>query len=219
MVSCTPKACLVPMIFSSRRRHPRGFVVLAPSLVLLMLLGSASWSDSFRVVKKVTDGDTVVLADGERVRLLAIDTPERGESLYHEAGALLSEFVLNQPVRLEFGKRRRDAYHRLLAYVWIHDTLVNERMLASGLARYYPWPDDSLHRDRLLKAQSFARRADLGLWALRPPEPESVYVIHVAHMRYHRPGCRTVRPEHRRMSVSREALLDSGWAACRTCKP
>jgi hypothetical protein len=92
-------------------------------------------------------------------------------------------------------------------------------MIASGYARYYPWKDDSLHRKRLLSAQTRAREAKAGVWGLPAPAAESVYVIHQANLRFHRPSCRSVRSQYSRTEDSRDLLLDAGLAACRTCKP
>jgi len=202
-------------------RNRRNLLYLG--LLTLALVGKVALSDPdaspARAVLRVVDGDTVTLSDGEKVRLLAIDSPERGEQLYEAAGQYLGDLVDNRSVRLEYGPRRRDSYHRLLAHLWLGDTLVSEVMIASGYARYYPWKDDSLHRERLLSAQTRARKANVGIWGLSAPAPESLYVIHRAHFRFHRPTCRSVRSQHSRTEDSRDLLLDAGLAACRTCKP
>jgi endonuclease YncB( thermonuclease family) len=209
---------LIP--FPNNRNRRLGLYL---GLLVLALVGRVALSDSdakpTRTVKHVVDGDTVTLSDGERVRLLAIDTPERGEPLYKEAGTYLSNLVKGREVSLEFGPRRRDSYHRLLAHLWLGDSLISLEMLASGYARYYPWQDDSLYRNRLLSAQTAARKAKAGVWGLPAPAPESVYVIHQEHLRFHRPSCHSVRSQYSRTEDSRDELLDAGFAACRTCKP
>jgi micrococcal nuclease len=209
---------LIPVLNTRNRR-----LLLFLGLLVVALVGRVATSDSDaqpgRIVKRIVDGDTVTLRDGERVRLLAIDTPERGEPLYKDAGLHLAQLVEGREVRLEFGPRRRDSYHRLLAHLWLGDTLISEAMLASGYARYYPWKDDTLHRNALLSAQTEARKAKRGIWGLPLPASESVYVIHQEHLRFHRLSCRSVRQQHSRTQDSRDELLDAGLAACRTCKP
>lgn len=69
------------------------------------------------LVTHVVDGDTLDLANGERVRLIGIDTPERGQCGYDESGARLSELVLGRRVRLVRPAEDRDAYGRMLRYV------------------------------------------------------------------------------------------------------
>ncbi len=90
------------------------------------------------LVVKVYDGDTVGLSDGEKVRLIGIDTPEEFESskLFADAGRtgqdvavikamgkkaheFTSRWVLGQTVRLEFDREKHDRYGRLLAYVYM----------------------------------------------------------------------------------------------------
>jgi micrococcal nuclease len=39
-------------------------------------VAAAARSDDFAVVKRVVDGDTLVLENSERVRLIGVDTPE-----------------------------------------------------------------------------------------------------------------------------------------------
>ena len=116
------------------------------ALVLLAALGSlwlyrlfpAPGYDAITVAK-VHDGDTIKLANGDRVRLIGIDCPELHESdkLYRDAarrhqdiaviqamGKEADEFtrklVLGRKVRLEFDLERRDKYGRLLAYVYLY---------------------------------------------------------------------------------------------------
>jgi len=72
-------------------------------------------------VVSVTDGDTLVVQrDGveERVRLLGIDTPERGQCGYDEATAAMTALVGGADVTLVVGSSDdRDRYDRLLRYV------------------------------------------------------------------------------------------------------
>jgi micrococcal nuclease len=186
--------------------------------VLVLAVAVAVAAGTHRVLR-VVDGDTAVLEDGEVVRILGIDTPERGESLYHEATVFLKECLEGRDVSLEFGARRRDSYHRLLGHLWIGDTLVSEKLVEAGMARLYPFPEDTLYLKRLTQAQRRARTSKCGVWQSPPPEPCSVYVINPKAMRFHRPDCRSARTLTDRTTASREALLDSGLAACRNCRP
>lgn len=176
-------------------------------------------SGSTHRVLRVVDGDTAVFEDGEVVRILSIDTPERGDTLYREATEYLKKWVEGRNVGLELGQRRRDSYHRLLGHLWVGDTLVSERMLETGMARLYPFPDDTTYFRRLLAAQKKARSTRVGLWQIQQPAPCSVYVIHPETMRFHRPECRSARTLTERTTKTRDQLLDMGLAACRNCRP
>lgn len=202
---------------SGRRIGRLAGVVMASAMLALALAGAKALRTA--QIARVVDGDTVRLDDGEAVRLLGIDTPERHEALYAEASAYLSRLVFERGVTLEFDRSRRDHYKRLLAHIWVGDSLVNELMVASGLARVYIWPPDTLHRGRLVEAQRLARKAKRGLWALPPPRLEPYYVIHERRWRFHRPACAAARGADRARGGSRDSLLDLGYSACRTCKP
>lgn len=88
---------------------------------------------------RVVDGDTVELADGSKVRLTGIDTPERGQCGYGEATNALSQMVMGREVVLVAGARDdSDRYGRLLRYLEVDGVDANLAMIRSGwaIARY-----------------------------------------------------------------------------------
>jgi len=87
-------------------------------------------------VIEVIDGDTIDVAGVGRVRLIGIDTPERGQVGHNEATNYLRELVLNKNVRLQIDARRpRDSYGRTRAVVLIGNTNVNDELVRRGHAR------------------------------------------------------------------------------------
>ena len=115
-------------------------------------------------VGKVIDGDTVII-NGESVRLLGIDTPERGEPCYKEAKKHLEEIVLNKMVTVERGREDRDRYKRLLRYIFIEtndgELAVNLKMISDGfaIARFY---DDVPYKKEYVAAEQYARENNIG---------------------------------------------------------
>lgn len=87
-------------------------------------------------VERIIDGDTVV-AGNQTIRLLGMNSPERGEKYYSEAKEFLEEEILNKKVQLKFGKDREDRYGRTLAYIFLNNKNVNLKLVESGLANYY----------------------------------------------------------------------------------
>lgn len=77
--------------------------------------------DATWTVVQVIDGDTLDVRRGdvtERVRLIAVDTPERDRCGYAEARDALAALVGDGPVHLVAGSSDdRDQYGRLLRYV------------------------------------------------------------------------------------------------------
>ena len=121
-------------------------------------------------IARVTDGDTVVCEDGERVRLLLIDTPEMDQG---EFGTLarLELLKITPPgarVRMEFDVEREDRYGRTLAYLYTADgRFVNEEMARSGYALVLSYPPNVKHIDRIREATEEARAEGAGLWGMQ----------------------------------------------------
>lgn len=90
------------------------------------------------LVSRVVDGDTLELGNGETVRLVGIDTPERGECGYAEATANLERLTLGRAVRLAVSDEDRDRYDRLLRYVDVGriDAGLNQIDRGLAVARY-----------------------------------------------------------------------------------
>jgi endonuclease YncB( thermonuclease family) len=87
------------------------------------------------VVTKVVDGDTIDV-DGVRVRIIGIDTPERGECGYDLATEAMAALVDGRTVTLTsvYGKDDTDRYGRLLRYVDRGTTDAGLSMINEGLA-------------------------------------------------------------------------------------
>jgi micrococcal nuclease len=203
-------------------------------VILVLVLGLVTVRYVFRTdreepgrptVVRVVDGDTVVLGSGDEIRLLGIDTPEQGEPFADSATVFLAHLLLRREVRLQQDFRKRDNYGRLLAYVYVDDTLlVNTLMVSEGLARVYLFPDDVTDRtiiDRLIAAQRQALAADRGVWSV-PVRPEDHYIGNHKTMRFHRPDCESIGKTAAHNKVvfkSREAALYDGYSPCRNCRP
>ncbi|MGC1121931.1 MAG: thermonuclease family protein, partial [Candidatus Methanofastidiosia archaeon] len=81
---------------------------------------------------KVLDGDTIELNNGETVRLIGIDAPELFEPGGDIARDYLSCLVLGKELVLETRGEDRDAYDRLLRYVYVDTVCINEEMVKHG---------------------------------------------------------------------------------------
>jgi micrococcal nuclease len=127
-------------------------------------------------VVRVVDGDTIVVRIGSRretVRLIGVDTPETVkpntpvQCWGHEASA--DESALLPPgtaVRLERDVEARDAYGRLLAYVYraSDGMFVNLELARRGDARVLTFPTNTAHTTEIVAAALDAERTDRGLW-------------------------------------------------------
>jgi micrococcal nuclease len=153
-------------------------------------------------VTRVYDGDTIealVSGRSEKIRYIGIDTPEMDDSrpavleMARDAARANRELVGGRTVRLELDVQERDRYGRLLAYVWLGDTLVNEWLVREGYAAASSFPPNLRHQGRLDAAQRDAARADRRLWDGRLAGgplrmPDSAYAQVSGHGGNARPG-------------------------------
>ncbi len=173
------------MVFRCNRfRRPpwRAWLVLAAvaALVLFRIWQEAHspaepelLDEGPHVVADVVDGDTLLLANRARVRLLGADSPEtKHPSLPPqpwgaEATDFTRAFVGTKPVLLAFDLERKDKYGRFLAYVYVEDRLLNEELLRSGLARArLGYPYSAAMKRRFQRAEAEAKTAGRGVWSL-----------------------------------------------------
>lgn len=113
---------------------------------------------------KVIDGDTIELGSGDRLRLIGINTPERGEQGYQEATDFLTDLVLDAEITYTHDQNKTDRYGRLLGYVYVDGVFVNQRLVEEGLA-FSVWYEPDTSKQQLLdQAQIYAQKERKGLW-------------------------------------------------------
>lgn len=207
------------------------------SLTLLLILGPTWWgctSPSRDQVTEarvawVTDGDTVVLEGGQKVRLLGIDAPELekegqpADFLAHQAKRVLADLAQGQRVRLEYDELRYDRYGRVLAHLILPDgTNLSREMVRQGLARVYTIPPNVRYREELLSAQREAIQAKRAIWMEALKQDEPYYLANRHSHILHRPSCplgqKTAPANRLRFDSKTEALLQ-GYSPCRSCQP
>ena len=147
------------------------------------------WSEQsgpFLDVARVIDGDTFILASGDRVRLIGVDTPEtvhprRPAGCFgQEASEFLHRLLAGPRVRIEADGQRpeRDRYGRLLAYVFLEagGLHVNAEILRVGLGEAYTrYPFD--RRAEFVGLERDARRERRGRWGAPGDEEECLRVF------------------------------------------
>ncbi len=129
----------------------------------------------YRTVRRVVDGDTLVLENKERVRLIGVDTPETKhpnkpvEYFGKEATAFTKKMVQGKRVRLEFDQANahighKDRYRRTLAYVFLEDgTFLNAEIIKQGFGfAYTRFPFQ--YMDEFRRYEQKAREQNRGLW-------------------------------------------------------
>ncbi len=144
---------------------------------------------SYYRVKKVYDGDTVLLSNNKKIRLLGINTPEvegRHKSAQvggEEAKQWLLMRLKNRKVRLETDIEKQDKYGRYLAHIFTEDKLhINLELVRKGLASVNIYPPNLKFSNALLQAQKQAEIDFIGIWSY--PEYLPKQVTEIKHSSY-----------------------------------
>ena len=136
------------------------------------------------VVRHVSDGDTLVLSDGQKVRLIGVDTPEMNDEARNRRNAARNhlsagvvrdfavkakQFVIGQvqgrTVHLEYDWERTDKYGRTLAYVYREPDgyFLNAEIIRQGYGfAYLVFP--FRHSEEFRAYAKEAREKKIGLW-------------------------------------------------------
>ena len=141
------------------KREKRTLIIIFIFLLFLLFIINYSFLDHLVenslvdrqtfTVERIVDGDTII-ANGESIRLLGINSPEKGEKYSEEATQYLSNLIFNKTVEIEFGPEQRDKYGRILAYIYVDGFLVNSQIVREGYANiYFPSGKDNYYNSFL----------------------------------------------------------------------
>ena len=125
------------------------------------------------VVKWVYDGDSLLLIDKRKIRIIGIDTPEtkhhkqKAQAYGAKAREALRALLKNNhyQVSLRYGKERKDKYGRTLAHVYLPDgTNISNWMLEQGYAKTLAFPPNVQLAECYKKAEEIAQAQSLKIW-------------------------------------------------------
>lgn len=164
------------------------------SVVLAFLLFSSisfaqidPWKNRF--VISVLDGDTLVLDNGEVVKLIGLSSPlarhgkQESQTFGDQARALTEELLLGKKIEISFDKAyrgtgHRDQYGRALIYVTlpkgIERAIANVELLKLGAGFYTPASEDLLIDSALKAAEGEARKRKSGVWSSTDKSPVEI---------------------------------------------
>jgi micrococcal nuclease len=153
---------------------PDGLTRVTLLVVLLCAAcGGAPTPAGTATVDSARDGDTILLDDGRRVRLVQIDAPELGVECWGDeaADALARLAPPGTELRLERdpGLDDVDRHGRLLRYVHADGrNLTLELVRIGAAAPYFYRGERGLYAQRLVAAAHEARSGRRGLWGACP---------------------------------------------------
>ncbi|AVK85310.1 nuclease [Lysinibacillus sp. B2A1] len=131
-------------------------------------------------ISRVVDGDTVELSDGNKVRLIGVNTPEsttRTETYGTEASNFTKSQLEGKQVYLQKDVSETDQYGRLLRIVWteiptdlkneneIRSKMFNAKLVLDGFAEPSTYNPDVTYSEHFVSFAREARNQNKGLWA------------------------------------------------------
>jgi micrococcal nuclease len=124
-------------------------------------------ADPELTVTNVVDGDTLDLSDGRRVRVLGIDTPEKDECGFEEAGAFARATLLHEEVGVTSDPTQdavdRNGRSRLYVAHWGLD--YSHTVVATGWAEHVVVGGVPVRTAETLQhAEDAAKALELGIW-------------------------------------------------------
>jgi len=161
------------------------FVLRLILAALLVFQASEGSAQEIRTVRRVYDGDTVILDRDQKVRLIGVDTPEMKnrprnaknaarygipaaevEAYAKKARSFVEDCVLGQKVILEYDGEKKDRFGRTLAYLYRQSDglFLNEELVRQGYAFAYT-RFSFRYREQFKKDEEVARRSGVGFWA------------------------------------------------------
>ncbi|NWF67880.1 MAG: thermonuclease family protein [Chloroflexi bacterium] len=117
------------------------------------------------LVTRIIDGDTIDVRIGDvgyRVRYVGVNTPEDDEPCYAAARDANAALVEGQTVTLVQDVSNTDRFGRLLRFVYVGSTFVNQELMRQGYAEAVLYqPDDAFHSE-FVQLEDEAARAGRG---------------------------------------------------------
>ncbi|WP_407380538.1 thermonuclease family protein [Methanobrevibacter sp.] len=146
---------------------------------------------------KVSDGDTITVEGVGKVRLVGVNTPEKGVTGADASAYFVKKLCLNREVSLDIDdSKHSDRYGRTLAVVIVDGKNLNEMLLKEGLAEimyippseFYPynWAGDAT------PVASTSTHTDTGSSSDTSSSAAGTYIGNANTHKFHYPTCSSV---------------------------
>jgi micrococcal nuclease len=128
-------------------------------------------------VRRVVDGDTVELSNGQKIRLLNIDTPETVKAntpvrcYGPEASTFTKKLLTDRMVQLTIDREANDQYGRGLRFVFLDgvdtsniENSVNADIVKNGFGKMVSYKPNTTYARDFQKWEDEAKSKKLGVW-------------------------------------------------------
>ena len=177
------------------------------------------------ICTKVSDGDTITVEGVGKVRLVGVNTPEKGVAGADTSKYLVEKLCLNREVSLDIdNSKHTDKYGRTLAVVIVDGKNLNEILLKEGLAEimyippseFYPfnWAGDNTHVSSGTSTSSDTSSDS--------SSASGTYIGNSNSHKFHVPTCKSVGKMSEKNKVtftSRNEAINQGYQPCKNCNP
>ena len=117
------------------------------------------------LVKRVIDGDSIVLENGQQVRYIGINTPDFPNECFASESANENKRLLEgKMIRMEKDTSETDKYGRLLRYIYLDSMFINDYLVRNGYAYDFAYEPDIKYKERFASAEEEAKQNRRGLW-------------------------------------------------------
>lgn len=186
------------------------------------------------ICTKVVDGDTIYLDNGKKIRMVGVNTPERGVEGYITSKNFVQKLCLNKKVGIDIDdSKHTDRYGRTLAVVIVDGKNVNEMLLKEGLAEvmymppseFYPfdWANSNTHVDTTHSSSSSSSSKSTSHSSDSTSSSDSArYVGNSNSGKFHTSDCNSVKKMSEGNKVffsSRDDAINQGYQPCKRCNP
>ena len=182
------------------------------------------------VCTKVVDGDTIYLDNGEKIRFVGVNTPERGVEGYITSKNFVQKLCLGKTVGIDIDdSKHSDRYGRTLGVVIVDGKNVNEMLLKEGLAEimymppseFYPfnWANSNTH---VADTHSSSSSSSSHSTESSSSSTSGNYIGNSNTGKFHDSSCQSVSKMSDRNKVSfssRNQAINQGYIPCKICNP
>ena len=176
---------------------------------------------------KVSDGDTITVEGVGKVRLVGVNTPEKGVKGADTSAYFVKKLCLNREVSIDIDdSKHTDKYGRTLAVVIVDGKNLNEMLLKEGLAEimymppseFYPynWAGNNTHVAGDSSTSTASSSGDSSSGAA------GTYIGNANSHKFHYPTCKSVGKMSEKNKVtfsSRDEAINQGYTPCKNCNP
>lgn len=185
----------------------------------------------------VTDGDTIEVDGLGKIRLVGVNTPERGQTGYICSKRFVQKLCLNKEVSLDIDdSKNTDKYGRYLAVVIVDGKSLNEMLLKEGLAEvmyippseFYPydWAPDSNGYSNYVSSYSSSNSGSSSSSSFTAGSTggssSGSFIASANSHKFHYPSCRwgkKISDKNKITFKSRNDAISQGYEPCKVCQP